>query len=688
MPIKISRIYHFTIGEGRGSEFIFQLPTDGEIFLSYRMRNLIIYMGIFLSLFVDPLGIQAQSKEDLLKKILNASSDTAKVHALNFLSLKLNWTKPDTSLLLAKQALEISERAGYTLGKAFSFESMCGAYTVLGSYPLATEYGLQALSIFSVLGDEQSVSSVMSGLAMCYREQGDASNALKYILESKRFKGGPNWSHTVNGILSSIYDLANQPDSTLKYAKQALEYLPTWCGIPYYIGRAMRKKGMSDSAMVYFKHGLYLASDQQVWIDVIDYENSIAELFLERGQIDSGRVYLRNAIGVGARGIYPKGTMKSAALLGTLFEGNNQPDSALKYLHMRITIQDSLFNRDKVIAVQALAFKEEQKTEELLQKEKAYKNRLILASLAAGLLLALLILVGVINRNKTRRKVMQKLRAKNEEIEKQKNLAEQALTDLNSTQEQLIQSEKMASLGELTAGIAHEIQNPLNFVNNFAEVNIELADELNTELEQGNYTEATAITSIIKDNVGKISFHGKRAESIVKSILQHTHASSGNKEPTDINALADEYLRLAFHGFRAKDKTFQSDFTTSFDSTIGKINIVQQDIARVLLNLINNAFYAVNEKRKLGVNGYLPSVHISTAMQGQQVCIAVNDNGNGISSTNIKKIFQPFFTTKPTGEGTGLGLSLCYDMMKAHGGEIEVSSVAGEGSTFTIVIPQ
>ena len=310
----------------------------------------------------------------------------------------------------------------------------------------------------------------------------------------------------------------------------------------------------------------------------------------------------------------------------------------------------------------------------LRESEVESKNRLRIYIIAGGLIVFGLISLILYNNNLKKQKANKAL--------------ETTLADLRSTQAQLVQSEKMASLGELTAGIAHEIQNPLNFVNNFAEVNKELVDELFTELNKGNVNEASAIAADIRENEAKIGFHGKRAESIVRSMLQHSHASSGTKEPQDINALAEEYLRLAFHGFRAKDKSFQSDFSTSFDPTVGKVNIVQQDIARVLLNLINNAFYAVNEKRKLEVDGYLPSVHISTAMQGQQVCIAVNDNGNGISPTNIKKIFQPFFTTKPTGEGTGLGLSLCYDMMKAHGGEIEVSSVESEGSTFTVVIPQ
>jgi signal transduction histidine kinase len=274
-----------------------------------------------------------------------------------------------------------------------------------------------------------------------------------------------------------------------------------------------------------------------------------------------------------------------------------------------------------------------------------------------------------------------------EELNSQKKELEQTLSSLKSTQTQLIHAEKMASLGELTAGIAHEIQNPLNFVNNFSDVNKDLLTEMNEEIGKGNFDEVKAIAKDVIDNEEKINHHGKRADAIVKGMLQHSQKAAGQKELTDLNAMVDEYLRLAFHGFRAKDKTFQSDFTTNFDPSIGKINIVQQDIARVLLNLINNAFYAVNEKRKMGVDGYLPSVHITTAKQGNQVTIAVRDNGNGISSTHIKKIFQPFFTTKPTGEGTGLGLSLSYDIIKAHGGAVNVESVEGEGSTFVLTLP-
>ncbi|HAI39971.1 MAG TPA: hypothetical protein DCM40_18675, partial [Maribacter sp.] len=261
------------------------------------------------------------------------------------------------------------------------------------------------------------------------------------------------------------------------------------------------------------------------------------------------------------------------------------------------------------------------------------------------------------------------------------------IEELKSTQSKLIQSEKMASLGELTAGIAHEIQNPLNFVNNFSEVNKELLDELEEEIDNGNYDEVKALAKDVAANEDKIIFHGKRADGIVKGMLQHSRSSTGQKEMTDINTLSDEYLRLAYHGLRAKDKSFNATLNTDFDDAIGKINIVGQDIGRVILNLITNAFYVVKKKKEENPNGYEPTVSVTTEKQGNKVLIKVSDNGNGVPKEVLDKIFQPFFTTKPSGEGTGLGLSLSYDIVKVHGGELTVETKQGEGTTFTISFP-
>ena len=282
---------------------------------------------------------------------------------------------------------------------------------------------------------------------------------------------------------------------------------------------------------------------------------------------------------------------------------------------------------------------------------------------------------------------IEELEQKRKAIEETNLALQHSLEELKAAQAQLIQSEKMASLGELTAGIAHEIQNPLNFVNNFSDVSTELVDEMNEEMEKGNLEDAKQIAQDLKQNLEKISHHGKRAGDILKGMLQHSRSSSGQKELTDINAIADEYLRLAYHGLRAKDKTFNAAMKTDYDESIGLIKIIPQDIGRVVLNLITNAFYAVSERKKQQTEIYEPVVSVKTKKLNDRIEIMVKDNGTGIPQKALDKIFQPFFTTKPTGQGTGLGLSLSYDIVKAHGGELKVETKEGEGSEFIIELP-
>jgi two-component system NtrC family sensor kinase len=269
----------------------------------------------------------------------------------------------------------------------------------------------------------------------------------------------------------------------------------------------------------------------------------------------------------------------------------------------------------------------------------------------------------------------------------QKNELQKSLHDLSLAQLQLIQKEKMASLGELTAGIAHEIQNPLNFVNNFSEVTIELVDELCDELKNVDIDEAMVIADSIKQSLEKINHHGKRADNIVKGMLEHSKVDTGQKEPTDINKLADEALRLSYSAFYAKNNAFTTSCETHFADNNAHIPVVPQAIKRVFINLLNNAFYSVREKKKSLGENYDPVVSVTTKMSNNNVMITISDNGTGISPTIIQKIFQPFFTTKPTGEGTGLGLSLSYDVVKAHGGELNVESVEGERTSFVITLP-
>jgi signal transduction histidine kinase len=355
-------------------------------------------------------------------------------------------------------------------------------------------------------------------------------------------------------------------------------------------------------------------------------------------------------------------------------------DSAVKYLKLYLQGNEVMNSTRVTQQLQMMTVEEEERKAEIERAEQSYRQKVVLYSLVGGLVLLAFFATYMVRANRIRQRI-------NREVISQKNQLEQALGELKATQAQLIQSEKMASLGELTAGIAHEIQNPLNFVNNFSEVSNELIDEMKDEIRKSNYEEVIAIADDVKQNLEKINHHGKRADAIVKGMLQHSRSSTGQKEPTDINELCDEYLRLAYHGLRAKDNSFNASFKTDFDPNIGNINIVPQDIGRVLLNLINNAFYVVNEKAKTAMAAYEPVVTVATKKSGSQVEISVSDNGNGIPQKVMDKIFQPFFTTKPTGQGTGLGLSLSYDIVKAHRGEIKVNTKENEGAEFIIQLP-
>jgi len=369
-------------------------------------------------------------------------------------------------------------------------------------------------------------------------------------------------------------------------------------------------------------------------------------------------------------------TIRDYKLLAEVYDKMGDAEKSKENYKKYISLQDSLLADQRKLS--NISFEAEQQINEkelsINQLKSENKISALTRNFSFGIIALVLLLSGVIY---YRYKSKQKANA----------VLEKTLSDLKSTQAQLIQAEKMASLGELTAGIAHEIQNPLNFVNNFSEVSNELIDEMKEELKKGNYDDANEIADDVKQNLEKITHHGQRAADIVKGMLQHSSSSSGVKEPTDINALCDEYLRLSYHGLRAKDKSFNASMKTDFDNSIGNINIIPQDIGRVILNLINNAFYAVDEKKKSGIENYEPTVSINTKKVDDKLEIRVSDNGNGIPQNVLDKIFQPFFTTKPTGQGTGLGLSLSYDIVKAHGGEIKVETQESIFTQFNVQIP-
>ena len=367
------------------------------------------------------------------------------------------------------------------------------------------------------------------------------------------------------------------------------------------------------------------------------------------------------------------------------FQRFAQQDSAFKYLNL--AQKERAFFTKKTISnlaeFQQVLLKRQLTLKDLEREKIETQGRIRMYVLIATLLVFLGFGAVLLYNYLQKKKANVLLASQKEEIQT-------TLLKLKSTQSQLIQSEKLASLGELTAGIAHEIQNPLNFVNNFSEVSAELVTEMNLELEKGEIESAKEISNDLKQNLDKIHHHGKRASGIVKAMLEHSRTSTGNKELTNINTLADEYLRLSYHGLRAQDKTFNADFKAELDPNLPLIDAIPQDLGRVFLNLINNAFYACNERAKQNIkNGnqepYKPMVIVSTQKTEDKIEIKVKDNGSGISEENLEKIFQPFFTTKPTGKGTGLGLSLAYDIItKGHGGSLEVESREGEGTVFTI----
>jgi signal transduction histidine kinase len=484
--------------------------------------------------------------------------------------------------------------------------------------------------------------------------------------------------HNEVSNIGNIYDLMLIPDSGLYYqqivhdaaqkSNNRNKYIRP--EIMFRMGNAYNLKGDKEKAMYFYKQGIKEATIDNDTRNLTMNNLFLAKLYDELNMPDSSMKYAYNAIQTGIAISFRKGIYDASFLLSGLFKEKNKYDSAYKYLSIANAEKDSLTGAKRFQELQRIVLDEQERQREAEAKRIANQNKQKQFALLAGLGI-FLIIVFILYRN-------------NKQKQKTNKVLETTLTNLKSTQSQLIQSEKMASLGELTAGIAHEIQNPLNFVNNFSEVNKEMIVEMKEEIDKGNYEEVKLIANNLEENEDKINHHGKRADAIVKGMLQHSRTSSAQKEMTDINALANEYLRLSYHGLRAKDKSFNADINTEFDNNIGKINIVPQDIGRVLLNLINNAFYAVNERQKEEGVGYEPTVTISTLQQNGKVEIKVKDNGNGIPKNVVDKIFQPFFTTKPTGQGTGLGLSLAYDIIKAHGGDIRVQTKEGEGTEFLV----
>jgi signal transduction histidine kinase len=571
-------------------------------------------------------------------------------------------------------------------------------FNLQSQYAAALENYLKALDIRKRIGDKPGTAFTLTRIGDMYGKLGQLPEALQYYTESYQMARSVGRNQNLIDVATSIgkvYLAQDKPDQALAYLKEALQAEETFFGkdsvfrsyLP--IGEAYLAKGEYARALDYFQKALQV-SEAKNQSNVGDILTRIGELYYARGDMPNALAYSLRGYRL-SKWNKNHETLKSTALiLSELYASRNDYKQAYQFSLEYQLAKDSLLNEDLNRRLAALKesfeIKNRQAQIDLLRRDRQLQQSEILRQKQqriAFMLGILLFLVLVIVQARS-----------NRQKQKTNRVLETTLANLKSAQSQLIQSEKMASLGELTAGIAHEIQNPLNFVNNFSEVNTELTGELEQAAGSGNLEEVKTLAADIRSNQEKIREHGKRADAIVKSMLLHSRTSSGEKVPVQINALADEYLRLAYQAWVSGSKVTPSGghacnitLQTDFDELLPRVQVIPQEIGRVLLNLYNNAFYAVQEKSKTGEAGYEPRVEVSTGQVNGQLEIRVKDNGTGIPEPVKDKIFQPFFTTKPTGQGTGLGLSLSYDIIRAHGGELLVESSEAKGSTFKVRLP-
>jgi signal transduction histidine kinase len=601
--------------------------------------------------------------------------------------------RPDSSIIYGVQALRLANKYDLPKYSVSAMVSLARAYRTLGNETKALQIIIDGINIAEAnnLPDFKATFLMQSGdiyaNAKNYKKSLEVLKEAKILFDSLSQIG---MSANTQNYIGQTYLMSGQPDSALYYFQSAYNVADTIPGEGLKIkclvnlGKVQAVKGNSKEALKFYLKSLKMANDPDEYF--APYFQT-ASLYKEIESRDSSVYYGQLALEVALiNGLY-KNSIEASELLSDVYKGVDY-EKALQYKTLASLYKDSLYVLSNNAAIEGFSdFDKRERQRELEVAESEFSSQLRTNALLGSSFTLMVIAFFLYRNNRQKQKAKQKI--------------ESAYDQLKSTQSQLIQSEKMASLGELTAGIAHEIQNPLNFVNNFSEVSKELAIELKeevlkSEIDKGLISE---IAEDIVQNQDKIHHHGQRASTIVKGMLEHSRTSDGKKELTDINALADEYLRLAYHGLRAKDKSFNADFKTEFDESLPKINVIPQDIGRVLLNLINNAFYVVSSKASQPTSkasdgeeatedkDYKPLVIVSTKKLVDKIEISVKDNGPGIPAEIKDKIFQPFFTTKPTGSGTGLGLSLSYDIVKAHGGELKVDSKEGECTEFIIQLP-
>jgi signal transduction histidine kinase len=667
--------------------------------------------------FISASAVAQQAYIDSFRRKVNlTNNDTTQLILLRNIARSYSELNPDSSFVYAEKALKVARKLNLKLDEGSALREMGYALLNRANYPRSLQTLLSSMAILEdpkseerVLvgkfsGDDELMYRIapphkqrLSELAFAHQIMGvlyaNSNNYEKALIHHEHARYNAEMSGNVpllsiiNMTMARAYLNLKKVDSALISEQLAHEQVMQ-TGFKRYLGsvllnlgRIYAAKGNIPMANEYYRKSLVASAENGYFRGVVASSLLLAEYYMQTGKKDSAFQHIKDALSAAQNLDAPDLLLRSYTAFTRYYQVAGNNDSTVKYQGLIIKINESFLNWKQSQEFQNIDFNEQQRVSDIEAAKSAERIKYRMWGLITGLVIFLFIAI-ILYRNSLQRKKANIL------LSKQKSELEATLATLKTTQNQLVQSEKMASLGEMTAGIAHEIQNPLNFVNNFSEVNSELIDELKTELEAGNKQQVIQIANDIKENEEKINNHGKRADAIVKSMLQHSRSSSGKKELTDINALVDEYVRLSYHGLRAKDKSFNAKFETEFDNSIEPINVVPQEIGRVLLNLINNAFYAVSEKEKQVNGNYEPTVLISTQKTDDKIEIRVKDNGNGIPNKVLDKIFQPFFTTKPAGQGTGLGLSLSYDIVtKTHGGEFKVETKEGEGTVFIVSLP-
>ena len=666
------------------------------------MKFCLTALAFLFFLFAKSQEHTYRQTDSLIQEIFKLKEDTSRILLSCKLGEAYRSAKPDTALIIAEDALARSGKIKFLKGEIHALCLISVLHREKGDLAYALQIALQALRMSQEnhLPLEEVWSCIRVGNV--YTAFQDFEKGIKYLQQAnlilQSYPDDFYWDVT-HLLLSNAFIQIGKIDSASHELQLIKGENQVNRSFNIYV---FQTKGAIEEKQKHFPAAL---DNYRKSAEACLYEgelrtasavyNSMAAIFKKLNEIDSAIFYAKKGLQYAEMLGYKNRIFTAGKLLAELYESTD-PKESVKYYKIAFAANDSLYGAKKVQQLQATTVKEQERQREAEAERIAYQNKVWQYALLGGIAVFFIVAIILFRNNRQKQKANELLKKQKQEIGIQRTKAEKTLADLQATQQQLIQSEKMASLGELTAGIAHEIQNPLNFVNNFSEVSNELIDEMKDELAKGNYNDAKDIADDVKQNLEKINHHGKRADAIVKGMLQHSRSSNGKKELKDINALCDEYLRLSYHGLRAKDNSFNATIKTDFDNSIEKINIVPQDIGRVVLNLLTNAFYAVNERKNAanlegfqnlqGLN-YEPTVSVITKNLTQKLEIRVADNGNGIPQKILDKIFQPFFTTKPTGQGTGLGLSLSYDIIKAHGGELKVETKEGEGTTFIILLP-